>query len=81
MVVIVQDGESSVTAAAAPGGLRFDWIAVPDPERAVARSYGISVRPTAVLVDWDGRVSSVQTMSTATAMSRRGSAGHGAERG
>jgi hypothetical protein len=81
MVVIVQDGESSTTAAAAPGGLRFDWIAVPDPERAIARSYGISMRPTAVLVDWDGRVSSVQTMSTAPTTLRRASAGHGAERG
>jgi hypothetical protein len=78
--IVVQDGGPG-GAAAAPRDLSFDWIAVPDPQRAIARSYGISIRPTAVLVDWGGRVSTVQTISAAMATSRRASASRGAQRG
>jgi hypothetical protein len=77
-VIIVQDGEPGTTAT--PRGLGFDRIVVPDPESAIARSYGITVRPTVVLVDWDGRVSSVQLMSSVIATPRRVSAVRGAER-
>jgi peroxiredoxin len=79
MVVIVQDGESSGTAAT-QRDLSFDWVAVADPKGVIARSYGITSRPTAVLVDWDGRVTTVKAMSTAIATSRQPSAGHGAGR-
>jgi hypothetical protein len=73
LAIIIQDGAPG-DAADAPRDLSFDWIAVPDPEREIARAYGVTVRPTAVLVDWDGRVSSVQLMATAIANSRRASA-------
>jgi hypothetical protein len=78
-VIIVRDREPGGTATARHEP-SLDWIAVPDPERTIARSYGIMVRPTTVLVDWDGRVSGVLAMSTTTATLRRPSGGHGAER-
>jgi peroxiredoxin len=80
MVIVVQDGEPSGTAAA-PRALSFDWVVVPDREGAIARSYGITIRPTAVLVDWDGRVSTVKAMSTTIVTPRPASAGRVAERG
>ena len=61
LVVLVGDGERG-RIARRPAG--FDVGTVAD-DGAIARRYGVQARPTIVLVDWDGRVSTVQTMGPA----------------
>lgn len=61
LVVVVRGGDSAPTARRPRG---FDFGTVADPEGIIARGYGIQIRPTIVLIDWDGRVSTVQMMGT-----------------
>ena len=61
LVVVVRGGDSAPTARRPLG---FDFGTVADPEGIIARGYGIQIRPTIVLIDWDGRVSTVQMMGT-----------------
>ena len=67
LVVLVGDGERSGRIARRPRG--FDLGTAAD-DGAIARLYGIQTRPTVVLVDWDGRVSTVQTIGPAMAPPR-----------
>jgi peroxiredoxin len=70
VVIVVQDGQNSGSEVNLTPP-RFDWIVVQDPESLIARSYGITIRPTTVLVDRDGRVGTVRMMSSAITLSGR----------
>ena len=62
LVVIVRDGHHSPTEAPRRD-LGFDLGMVDDGEGAIGQLYGIQIRPTVMLIDWDGCVTTVQMMS------------------
>lgn len=59
LAIFLREGQTSVSGPAptVPG---VDALTVADPNGAIARSYGVRVQPTVVLVDRDGRISAVQ---------------------
>jgi hypothetical protein len=60
VVLCINDGETPEHAAATLKRLGLHVTLVPDPERKLARSYGVSCWPTVVRIDRAGRIADVR---------------------
>jgi hypothetical protein len=60
MVLLVNDGEDPELARRKLKELGLGFPMVPDPDRAIARRYGIVAWPTVVQVDREGRVAEIR---------------------
>jgi hypothetical protein len=60
MVLLVNDGEDPELAQRKLKELGLGFPMVPDPDRAIARRYGIVAWPTVVQVDREGRVAEIR---------------------
>ncbi len=60
LVLCVNDGEDSARAEAALKERGLDLALVPDPDRAIARRYGVTCWPTVVRLDRGGRIAGIR---------------------
>jgi hypothetical protein len=60
LVMCINDGEPAERAAAVLKERGLDVLFVPDPERALAKRYGVTCWPTVVRIDARGRIAHVR---------------------
>lgn len=60
VILAVNDGESSEDAKRAGAGNKLSATVVPDPDRQIARAYGVDIWPTIVSIDASGLVSGIR---------------------